>query len=454
MLGIGKEVAALAQEKPTAERLQALKRIIPTAVVKSILKRTGQTRACPRLPKEFMVWFVVGMGLFATDCYRQIFRWLQRFRPGAVPPRTTLCEARQRLGVAPLYWLYQRVVRLLATATTPGAFYRGLRLMAVDGFVVDLFDNDTLARVFGRPQGGRTPGAFPQARVLALCEVGTHVLWKCLVKPLRCAEIIMVQTLLRHVDATMLLLWDRGFLSYANVRAVVARQTHLLARIKKNLVFVKLEVLADGSFLAQLYPSSYARKNNRHGLLVRVIEYTIDDPSRAKSQEVHRLLTTLLDAHEHPAVTLIELYHERWEEELAIDELKTHQQQRPVLRSQTPAGVVQEIYGILLAHFVVRTLLATAAATKDVAPRRVSFTGALKILRCRLPECPQEAVGQRRWYEALVEEIAEEILPPRRDRINPRVIKRKMSKWAKKRAHHYRNPQPTKPFRESVKVKC
>ena len=93
MLGIGKEVAALAQEKPTAERLQALKRIIPTAVVKSILKRTGQTRACPRLPKEFMVWFVVGMGLFATDCYRQIFRWLQRFRPGAVPPRTTLCES-------------------------------------------------------------------------------------------------------------------------------------------------------------------------------------------------------------------------------------------------------------------------------------------------------------------------------------------------------------------------
>jgi hypothetical protein len=312
MLSIGKEVAALAHEKPTAERLQALKRIIPVATIKSILKRTGQTRACPRLPKEFMVWFVVGMGLFATDCYRQIFRWLQRFRPGLVPPRTTLCEARQRLGVAPLYWLVQRVVRLLATATTPGAFYQGLRLMAVDGFVVELFDNDTLARVFGRPQGGRTPGAFPQARVLALCEVGTHVLWKCLLKPIRCAEIVMVQTLLRQVDDTMLLLWDRGFLSYANVRTVVDRQTHLLARIKKNLVFAKLKVLADGSFLAQLYPSPQARKKDRHGILVRVIEYTLDDPGRAKGKEVHRLLTTLLDADTHPAVTLIELYHERW----------------------------------------------------------------------------------------------------------------------------------------------
>jgi hypothetical protein len=139
--------------------------------------------------------------------------------------------------------------------------------------------------------------------------------------------------------------------------------------------------------------------------------------------------------------------------ELAIDELKTHQQQRPVLRSQTPAGVVQEMYGMLLAHFVVRTLLVAAAATKGVPPRRVSFTGALKILRCRLPECPREAVDQRRWYDDLVQEIAEEVLPPRRDRINPRVIRRKMSKWAKKRAHHYHSPQPTMPFRESVNVK-
>jgi hypothetical protein len=394
MLGIDKEVARIAQERPTSERLKGLRRIIPCRVIKSILKQTNQSRACKRLPKAHMVWFVVAMGLFATDCYRQIFRWLHPFRAKSVPPRSSLCEARQRLGVAPLFWLASRVVRLLATATTPGAFYAGMRLMAIDGFVVNLFDNEVIARVFGRPRGSRADGAFPQARVLALCEVGTHVLWKYLIKPIRRAEIVMAKTLLRHLDATMLLLWDRGFLSYRNVCDVLAKQANLLARIKKTMVFRKLKILPDGSYLAKLYRSGHDRAKDRNGVLVRIIEYAINDPARTKTNEVHRLLTTLLVAGNHPAKTLIELYHERWEEELAIDELKTHQQERPVLRSQTPAGVVQEIHGMLLAHFVVRTSMFEAAATKDVPPRRVSFTGALKILRCRLADCPRHAAGQ------------------------------------------------------------
>ena len=159
-------------------------------------------------------------------------------------------------------------------------------------------------------------------------------------------------------------------------------------------------------------------------------------------------------ADKHPAKTLVELYHERWEEELAIDEVKTHQQERPVMRSQTPAGVIQEIHGMLLSHFVIRTLMFEAASLGDVAPRRMSFTGALKILRCRLADCPRSAAGKRRWYDQLCEEIAEEILPLRRDRINPRVIKCKMSKWAKKRPQHRRQPQPTIPFRETIAIAC
>jgi hypothetical protein len=151
---------------------------------------------------------------------------------------------------------------------------------------------------------------------------------------------------------------------------------------------------------------------------------------------------------------LIELYHERWEEELAIDELKTHQRERPVLRSQTPAGVVQEIEGLLLAHFVVRVLMCEAARRNDLPPRRLSFTGTLKVLRCRLPACPKSRTGLRRWYEDLLAEIAEEVLPPRRNRINPRVIKRKMSNWRKKRPEHRHCPQPTKKFRQSVVIQC
>ena len=161
-------------------------------------------------------------------------------------------------------------------------------------------------------------------------------------------------------------------------------------------------------------------------------------------------MTTLLDETLDPARTLVILYHERWEEELAIDELKTHQRERPVLRSQTALGVLQEIHGLLLGHYLIRVLMQEAAAQKGIDPQRISFTGALKILRCRLPECPKSPRGQRSWRQALVQEIAEEILPERRNRINPRVIKIKMSRWEKKKPEHRRYPQPAKEFRDAV----
>jgi hypothetical protein len=452
MIEVGKELAHLAQQ-PSDERLRALKRIIPRAVIQSTLKTHGCDRGCARLPKWFVVWFVLGLGLFASDSYRQIYRWLQRFRPGqSAPGRSTLCEARQRLGVAPLRYLFDRVVKLLTDATTPEAFYGGYRLMALDGFVVDVPDSPANARVFGRPGNARAPGAFPQARVLALCEVGSHVLWRYQVKPVRRGEIALAPTLLWHLSPDMLLLWDRGLLSFANVAQVLACGAQLLARAKNRLVFAERAVLADGSCLVQLYPCRADRLAERHGVTLRLIEYTFHDPSRTGSGQKHRLLTTLLDEKAHPAEQLIVLYHERWEEEVAIDEVKTHQRQRPVLRSQTPAGVVQELAGLLLGHYVVRALMAEAAAAHQIAPRRVSFTGALQILRCRLPECPRSVAGLERWYKNLVAEIGEEILPPRRDRINPRVIRRKMSKWLKKRDKHRHHPQPTKKFSETIEI--
>ena len=152
-------------------------------------------------------------------------------------------------------------------------------------------------------------------------------------------------------------------------------------------------MLDDGSYLSKIYRNSGDRKNDRNGILVRIIEYTFDDPGRPGSGEPHRLLTTLLDETLDPAETLIVLYHERWEEELTIDELKTHQRERPVLRSQTPAGVVQELYGLLLGHYVIRVLIQEAAATRGIDPRRLSFTATLKILRCRPARVPQRASG-------------------------------------------------------------
>jgi hypothetical protein len=451
MISVDKEVAEFASW-PTRERIRALKRIIPRAQVESVLERFGKAGTfCRRLPGWFMVWFVIALGLFGRDSYRQVFRWLQPYRRDGTPGRSTLCEARKRLGLAPFRALAKTVVRLLCKlADTPGAFYREMRLMAIDGFVLDLPDTPENERIFGRPGSGRAPGAFPQARVLALCETGSHVLWRWLIKSIHIGEVTMAHRLLRYLEEDMLLLWDRGFFSYQTIWEVLDRQAQLLARVKNGLIFQPIRNLSDGSYLAKVYPTFRHRRKDQNGILVRIIEYTFDDPGRPGNKIMHRLLTTLLDETLDPAITLIELYHERWEEELTIDELKTHQRERPVLRSQTAMGVLQEIHGLLLGHYVVRVLMYQAAVEKGIDPQRISFTNTLKILRCRLPECPKSLSGLRKWHKALLEEIGEEILPERRNRINPRVIKRKMSRWKKKKPEHRRYPQPAKEFRSAI----
>ncbi len=437
-----------------AERIKALKRIVPASAIRSVLRQTGRgLRPCRRLPRWFVVWFVIAMGWYSRDNYCQVFRWLQRRNPQKrVPRRSTLCEARHSVGPAPLRLLAEKVIQLQARLDTPQCFYAGMRLMGIDSFVVDLADTPANERAFGRPRGGRAAGAFPQARTLSLCELGTHVLWRSLIKPCARGEVPMAAVLLRFLEENMLLLWDRGFISYALVQQVLARKAQLLARLKSHMVFQPVKRLRDGSYLSYLYRSSWDRSQDRNGILVRIIEYTFNDPGRPGTGEKHRLMTTLLDDRQHPAKQLIVLYHERWEEELAFDELKTHQRERLVLRSGTPAGVVQEIYGLLLSHFVVRKLMCEAAALKSLAPRELSFVDTLKILRCRLPECPRNPVGLQSWYDNLLDEIAEQQLPPRRNRINPRVIKRKMSRWLKKRAKDRNYPQPVKTFRASIEM--
>lgn len=466
MSRLGTEAAALSRWSD-AERLCALERIIPRRSVTGALRRCGCDRTfCPVLPAWLVVWFVVGIGLFCGDCYRQVYRWLVRWSKGRpVPLRSTLCEARKRVGVRPLALLARSVVDLLADAEAPGdaaAFYRGMRLMTLDGFTLDLPDTPANRRAFGGPTtrrgGAKVDGAFPQARALALCEAGTHVMYEWLLKPYRAGEAAMAPALLAHLRPGMLLLWDRNFLKYSHVKQVLSAGAHLLARVKSDVTLAPRRRLADGSYLARLYRSRYDRGRDRDGIDVRVVEYTLLDPNRPGHMEKHRLLTTLMDAKPDPdagpdpATALAELYHVRWEQELAIDELKTHEMERPALRSQTPAGVVQEVYGLMLAHFVVRSLMHEAAREKGKAlsPLRLSFTGALKILRCRLPQCPRGRRGLRRWWDDLLAEVAQETLPPRRDRTNPRVIKRTMSKWKPKRPEHRDYPQPTKQFRDSV----
>jgi len=367
--------------------------------------------------------------------------------------------ARQRLGIPPIRHLFEQIVHPLARPETPGAFYHGFRLVGIDGTVLDVPDSDANAAVFARSSAGpRGDGAFPQVRKLSLVELGTHVELAFVVRSIAHGEQSMVSGLLRHLTAEMLLLEDRGFFSYNHWKEALARGVKILARVKSGLILEPIRDLADGSYLAKIYRSAYDRQKDRRGIVVRVIRYTLDDPQRVGHGATHVLITNLLDETLYPAEELIILYHERWEQELVYDEQKTHHDPRRAtkpaqLRSETPAGVIQEIYALSLGHFVIRALMVEAAGTVGLDPDRLSFLGCFQILKCRLPECNSStaaAFGQ--WYEGLLWEMQGERTDDevRRNRINPRVIKRKMSKWKKKRPEHRHLPPLKKTFPETV----
>lgn len=450
------------------DRLLLLEQVIGRQQVRQVLQDTGclDCRRC-RLSREVIFWLVLAMGILTDLSYRQLFKACRRLWPGEnTPHRSSLCLARQRLGLAPLRQLFRRIVRPLATMQTPGAFYQHWRLMALDGTVYNVPDSPANDRAFGRPKAGhRGDAAFPQVRKLSLVEVGSHVEVAFAVKGIRAAgsaEQRMAPALFRYLRSDMLLLWDRGFLGYPLWKQALASGCQLLARASSRLLLPVQQPLADGSYLSQLYRCDWDRVKNRNGQVVRVIRYTINDPQRAGHGEEHVLLTTLLDAWSYPARELVLLYHQRWEIELVFDEQKTHQNPWRVsksanLRSQTPLGVLQELYALSLGHFVVRSFMLEAASRQELDPDRLSFVGCLQILRCRLPECPPPCSASFAvWYAALLEELGRERTDDavRRNRINPRVVKVKMSKFKKKRSEHRSVPPLQQTFVESIVMLC
>jgi hypothetical protein len=440
------------------DRLAGLEQVIRPEDIRQALAATHRvnSRRC-RLTHEVVLGIVLAMGLFTDVPIRQVFKLSRKLRHGEHSPhRSSLCLARKRLGVAPLRDLFERVVHPLARPETPGAFAFGLRLVGLDSTVYDLPDSAANDAAFGRPRGGRGDGAFPQIRKLSLVELGTHAELGLVLKAHRCNERTMVAGLLKLLTPEMLLLLDQGFFSNELWRELDARGIKILARVTTQMVLRPIRELADGSYLAKIYQGDYNRKKDRDGVVVRVIRYTLDDPQRVGHGEEHVLITNLLDDALYPSVDLIILYHERWEHETTFDEQKTHQDpprpSKPAhLRSETPAGVIQEIYALSLGHFVIRSLMFEAAATVGLDPDRLSFTGSFQILKCRLPECDAKTpVTFDAWYRGLLWEIQEERTDPRRNRINPRVIKRKISKWKKKQPEHRKLPPLKKTFRETV----
>jgi len=440
------------------DRLAGLQHVIRPEYVRQALSAAGRVnaRSCA-LTHEVVLWLVLAMGLFTDVPIRQVFKLSRALRVGEIHPhRSSLCVARRRLGAGPLRHLFAQVVRPSARPETPGAFYRGMRLVGIDGTVLDLPDSAANASAFGRPSGGRGDGAFPQIRKLSLVELGTHVELAIALKALRCGERSMVAGLLRHLSPEMLLLLDKGFFSEKLWRNLEKQRVNVLARVTTQMILKPIRYLSDGSYIAKIYKGDYNRKKDRDGVVVRVIRYTLDDPKRVGHGEIHVLITNLIDDGLYPAKELIELYHERWEHELVFDEQKTHQDPRRAskpaqLRSETPAGVIQEIYALSIAHFVIRSLMFEAAATTGLDPDRLSFCGCFQILKCRLPECDGKTPATfEAWYRGVLREMETERIEPRRNRINPRVVKRTQSKYKKKRPEHRRLPPLKKTFRETV----
>src|SRR5262249_17676282 len=279
------------------DRLEGLSKVIPPEIMKQALLDTGRgkQKAC-RLSHEVMLWIVLAMGVLTTLPIRQGFKPARRMRAGEkTPSRSNLCEARQRLGGEPVRRVFDLVVGPWPTPQTPGGFYKGLRPMGIDGTVQDVPDTPANAAHFGRSSGGRGDSAFPQVRKGSLVELGTHVEVAMAIGGWHDSERKLVGQLFDKIPADAFLIEDRGFFRYEHWTTLHARGVTLLLRVKSNMILRPIQRLPDRSYLAKIYPSSYARDKDRDGIVVRVIEYTLDDPERTGHGQKHLLLTNLFD---------------------------------------------------------------------------------------------------------------------------------------------------------------
>jgi hypothetical protein len=374
-----------------------LTRVFPPGLVDEVIAGAGRTEQRHRaLPARVMAYFAVGMALYSEGSYEDVLAqltdglsWASGWQDSYTPPsKSAIFQARARLGSRPLSVLFARVARPIGGEGTPGVWLAGRRLVAVDGTCLDVADTPANAEHFGRPGVNKgEQAAFPQARVVALAECGTHAMFAARVGTYAQSEATLAGVLLDRLEPGMLLLADRGFFSYALWRKAIGTGADLLWRVRTDKAGPKpthLEDLPDGSWLAHLRRSTPAAARREEPMLVRVIDYTIDDgrDDGRDNPTAYRLFTTVLDPEQATAVDLAAAYSQRWEIELVFDELKTHQRgPRTVLRSKSPDLVLQEIWGHLCCHYAIRSLMAQAATHAGHDPDRVSFVAALRITR-------------------------------------------------------------------------
>jgi Insertion element 4 transposase N-terminal/Transposase DDE domain len=375
-----------------------LTRIFHRDLVDEVLAETGRTQRRSRLlPARVVVYYVLALCLFVDDAYEEVMRklvnglsflgsWVDDWR---VPTSGAISQARARLGPEPLAALFERVARPIAQPGTRGAWFHGWRVMAVDGVVLDVADTAGNLQEFGKSGSGRSESSFPQVRVVGLGECGTHAIIGAALDSWQVYERELLGRILYCLQPGMLVLADRGFFSYELWRDAAATTAELVWRINDNVEIPVLEWLPDGSYRSELVPrtmkTQFKLGKLRHipdevRIPIRVVEYMVTN--RGELTETIRLITTITDHETAPAAELAALYQQRWEFELTLDEVETHQMPHSkVLRSKTPDLVHQEIWALLLTHYAVRSFMREAADDLGEDPDRLSFIRSIRVIR-------------------------------------------------------------------------
>lgn len=423
--------------------IEALHHYLPEDLLRGHIQASGVgERKRKKLGSLMILYFILYQCLFRDSNRQEVLKKLMegyQTRGWSLEPKdfaspSGISRALKRVGFDVLKNLYEHLVK----QETPNqeSFYKGLRLKAYDGSRFNLEDS-LENQYYGKPPSGSSAeSAWPQLQFVMETDSGNRLPGQ--IRYGRCQEdpIEMVYQMLDHAQKGELFLLDRELGCLRILQKIQAKEGHFLARARAGRIFQRHHILSDGSMLGFIQNSKTKEK-----LWVRLVEYKVLNPQRGNPNETHRLVTSLLDEKQYPAKELVSLYHERWEIELSFDELKTHlfkrSRRQSFFRSQRKEGVIQELYGLLIIYFVIRSLMQEAAQKHDLAPRRLSFTSCVQILRrgiVRMQAMRFEKLADS--YQDLLNEMAASLLPPRANRINPRVVKKHHTKFAHKLKKH------------------